>query len=136
MGTVVSRVLLAICAVCAVAGGAALVAQVVVYFGADQYMPEFQVGGYGFLIGVVGLGLYVGGAVRLHVVARIAVGVLVALMSYIATFVIAFLVSLAAHPGGPRGNLEDGTIGAIWVLVGGFLAVRAAMRGWPVRRTA
>jgi hypothetical protein len=129
----VSRLLLAICAAPAVVGGAALVVMVIVYFGADRYVPEFQVGGYGILTGMVGLGVYVGGMVRAHLVLRILAGIGAALASSLVTVVVASLVSLTADPGGPRGNLEEGTAGAVWLLVGAYLGWRAAAGRWPAR---
>ncbi|TMR03759.1 hypothetical protein ETD86_53790 [Nonomuraea turkmeniaca] len=136
MAAVVSRVVLGICAALAVVGGAALVVMVVVYFGADQYVPELQVGGWGTLAGMCGLGVYVGGAFRAHLVARIGLGLGLAGAGYVASTIVASLVSLMADRGGPRGTLEDGTIGFIWVLAGAFLAWRAATGRWPVEQTA
>jgi hypothetical protein len=131
---VVSRLVLGICAATAVVGGAGLVVMVIVYFFASTYVPEFQVGGYGILVGMVGLAIYVGGAFGAHIVGRIAAGIGLALAAAVATVIIATLVSLTADPGGPRGNLEEGTAGGVWFLVGGYLAWRAASGRWPVRQ--
>lgn len=130
----VSRLLLGICAAVAVIGGGLLVVQVVVYFAASQYVPELEVGGYGTLVGAVGLAIYAGGAFRAHVAARIAAGIGLAFFGYAGSVVIAGIISLTADRGGPRGNLEDGTLGAIWLLAGVFFAWRTAMGGWPVSR--
>ncbi|MGH3390374.1 MAG: hypothetical protein ACRDOO_16015 [Actinomadura sp.] len=129
-----SRLLLGICAAAAIIGGALLVVQVVVYFAASEYVPELEVGGYGTLVGAVGLAIYAGGAFRAHVAARVAAGIGLAFSGYAASVVIAGIVSLTADRGGPRGNLEDGTLGAIWLLAGVFFAWCAATGNWPVKQ--
>lgn len=65
---------------------------------------------------------------------RVGVAVLSAVASYVAVNVLSILVSLAADPGGPRGNLEDGTVGVLWFLIGGYLAWYAATTGRPAAR--
>ncbi|MEQ7006524.1 hypothetical protein ABN028_09985 [Actinopolymorpha sp. B17G11] len=130
----VSRVLLGICAATAVVGGAALVVMVIVYFAANTYVPELQEGGYGILAGILGFGIYVGGAFRGHIVARIAAGIGLALASSLLTVIVAYLISLTVDPGGERGNLEEGTAGAIWLLMGAYFAWRVFTCRWPVRQ--
>lgn len=133
MTAVVSRVVLGVCAVLAVVGGAALVVMVVVYFGADQYVPELtEFGGWGIIAGMCALAVYAGGAFRAHLGLRIGAGLGLAGVAYMVSMIIAFLVSLTADPGGQRGNLEDGTAGFIWLLAGVYFAWRATTGQWPV----
>lgn len=130
-----AKVLLGTCGVLAVIGGALLVVQVVMYFAADRYVPELgEVGGWGTLAGAVGLGIYIYGMFRANVVARIGAGLGFAGAGYLVTMIVASVVSLAADPGGQRGNLEEGAMGAIWLLAGGYFVLCAAMRIWPVRQ--
>lgn len=133
--TVVGRVVLAGCAVLAVVGGIALTVMVAVYFGGDRYLDSLDnVGENLLLAGPVGLAVYVAGAVRAHPVLRAVAGVGAALVAFVATTIVASVVALAADPGGPRGNLETGTLGVIWLLAGAFFAWQAVWRRWPSRQ--
>jgi len=135
MAAVVSRVVLGICAALAVVGGAMLVVMVVVYFGASEYLPELsEFGGWGTIAGMCGLAVYVGGAFRANLTMRVGAGLGLASAGYAVSMIIADLVSLLADRGGPRGNLEDGTLGFIWLLAGAYFAWRAASGRWPVRQ--
>ncbi|MGA8117560.1 MAG: hypothetical protein WCA46_28315 [Actinocatenispora sp.] len=132
MAVMTGRVVLAVCAVLAMVGGAALTVMAIVYFAGDQYLDQLNDGGDGILAGLVGLLVYVAGAFRAHIAARIAAGIGAAIGALIATSVISFVLSLAADRGGPQGNLQDGISGAIWLLVGGFFVWRLITRRWPV----
>lgn len=132
MAAVVSRVVLGVCAALAVVGGAALVVMALVYFGADQYVPELQFGGWGILAGMCALAIYAGGVFRAHVIARIALGLALAGAALPVSMSIASLGSLMADPGGPRGNLRDGIWGFIWLLAGAYVGWRTATGQWPV----
>jgi hypothetical protein len=128
----ISRLLLGICAAAAIVGGGALVVMVIAYFAADTYLHQLQQGGNGILAGMLGLAIYVGGAFRAHLVGRIATGIGVALASALLTVALASLVSLLGDPGGERGNLEDGTAGGIWFLMGAYFVWQLSTRRWPV----
>ncbi|MCI2423003.1 hypothetical protein MOQ72_36865 [Saccharopolyspora sp. K220] len=133
MDSVAGRVVLWVLAALAVIGGGMLVAMVVVYFGADEYVPELnEFGGWGILAGMCGLGVYVAGAFRGPLLMRIGAGLGLAGVGYAVSMIVAFLVSLTADRGGPRGNLEDGTAGFIWLLAGAYFAWQLASRRWPV----
>ena len=132
MAAVVGRIVLGVCALVAVVSGAALVVKGVVYFGADEYLSELEAFQDGLFAGVAGLGIYVGGAFRAHVAARIAAGVGAAFGGFVASVVVAAVVSLAADRGGPRGNLEDAAVGFIWFLAGAYFAWCVVTRRWPV----
>jgi hypothetical protein len=132
--TVVGRVVLAACALLAVAGGVALTVMVVVYFGGDEYLDQVDHLGENLLLaGPVGLAVYVAGAVRAHPVLRALAGVGAALVGFVGSTIAATIVSLAADPGGPRGNLETGVLGIIWLLAGAFFGWQAVWRRWPSR---
>lgn len=88
------------------------------------------------VVGPVGLAVHVAGALPAHPVLRAVAGVGAALVAFLGTTIVAALVSLAADPGGPRGNLETGTLGIIWLLAGAFFAWQAVWRRWPSRRAS
>jgi hypothetical protein len=131
--TVAGRVVLAVCAVLSVVGGGALVVLGVVYFTADQYLASLNDVGDGILAGAVGLGLYTGGALRVHPAVRVVAGIGATLVGYLASMIFASVVSMFADPGGPRGNLEAAAAGLVWLLAGAFFGWQAVSRRWPSR---
>ncbi|CAM00831.1 hypothetical protein A8924_1908 [Saccharopolyspora erythraea NRRL 2338] len=133
MSVAVSRVVLGVLSALTIIGGAALVVMVVVYFGTSEYVPELtEFGGWGTITGMFALALYVAGAFHGPLPGRIGAGIGLAGAGYFASTIIAALVSLPAHRGGPQGNLEDGTLGFLWLVAGAFFAWRAATGRWPV----
>ncbi|RKT54286.1 hypothetical protein [Saccharothrix australiensis] len=137
MAAVVGRVVLVVCGVLAVVGGAMLTLMVVLYFGADDYVPELnEIGGWGIIAGMCGLAIHVAGVVRAHVVLRVVAGVGAAVAGIVAATVVATVVSLAGDRGGERGTLEDGANGFLWLLAGAYFVWRAATGRWPARRKA
>src|SRR5215472_13134167 len=105
--TVASRVILTLCAILTLIGGVALTVMVIVYFAGDQYLDNLDHLGENLLLaGPVGLAVYVAGALRAHPALRAVAGVGAAIGAFIATTVMATVVSLVADPGGPRGNLQ------------------------------
>jgi hypothetical protein len=134
MASVVSRVVLGVCAALAVVGGAVLVVMVVVYFGANRYVPELGVGAWGIVAGICALGIYVGGAFRASFIARVGAGLGLAAAALPVTWFIATLVSLLADRGGSRGTLEEGAAGFVWFVAGAYLVWRAATGRWPVEQ--
>ncbi|UJW35761.1 hypothetical protein L3Q67_19375 [Saccharothrix sp. AJ9571] len=133
MAEKVGRVALGVLSVLAVLGGGALVVMVIVYFGASEYVPELnEIGGWGMLAGPVALAVYTAGAFEAPLVARVSAGIGLMLGTFAASTLVAHLVSLTADRGGPRGNLEDGTLGFLWFLAGAFFLWRLALRRWPV----
>jgi hypothetical protein len=133
MGAVVGRVVLGILAALAVVGGGMLVVMVVVYFAASEYLWMLrEFGGWGNLAGMLALAVYVAGAFHAPLLMRIGAGLGLAGAGYFATTLVAYLVSLTADRGGPRGNLEAGAAGFIWLLAGAFFAWCLASRRWPV----
>lgn len=132
--TVVGRVVLGLCAILSVVGGVALTVMVVVYFTGDQYLDQLDhLGENLILAGPVGLAVYVGGALRVHPALRVVAGLGAAIVAFLGTTVVAAVVSLAADPGGPRGNLDAGTLGVLWLLAGAFFAWQSVYRRWPAR---
>lgn len=132
----VARVALGFFAVLAIIGGAMLTAMVVNYFWGSGYVPELnEIGGWGTLAGAVALGVYAGGLVEQHPVIRVLVGVLVGVVGFGVSATMAMLVSLTADRGGPRGNLEDGSLGFIWMVAGVFFVWVAVKARWPVSAT-
>ncbi|HUQ55117.1 hypothetical protein [Lentzea sp.] len=132
----VARVALGLFGVLAVIGGAMLTAMVVNYFWGSGYVPELdEIGGWGTLAGAVALGIYVGGVVKAHPGYRVLGGVLAGVVGFGVTSNIATLVSLTAGRGGPRGNLEDGSLGFIWMVAGVFFVWVALKGRWPVSAT-
>ncbi|MGP4019895.1 hypothetical protein [Saccharopolyspora sp. 5N708] len=135
MAALVGRVVLGVLAALAVIGGAMLVVMVVVYFGASEYLSELnEFGGWGILAGMLALGVYVAGAFRAPLLMRIGAGLGLAGAGYAATMIVAYLVSLTADRGGPRGNLEDGTAGFIWLLAGAYFVWCLVKGRWPVEQ--
>lgn len=134
MTALVSRVVLGLCAAFAIAGNAALVSMVILYFRDNQYVPELnEFGGWGVLVGACALAIYTGGAFRANLRIRVGAGLSAAAVAYLASTIIAFFVSLTADPGGQRGTLEDGTPGFIWLLASAYFAWEAVTaRWWPV----
>lgn len=131
----VARVALGLFAALAIIGGAMLTAMVAIYFWGDDFVPVLhEYGGWGILAGAAGLGVYVGGVIPAHPAIRALVGAGAAAVGLGVTSVVSMLVSLTADRGGPRGNLEDGSHGIIWMIAGlCFVGVLATPR-WPVRR--
>ena len=134
--SVVGRLLVVVCALVGVVGGAMLTVQTIVYFAASEYVPSLSLGENLTLVGVVGFGIFCGGLLRIHPVGRVASGVGLALAGFVATVIVAFVVSLAGDPGGERGNLESGTIGFVWLVVGLVEIWRVVTRRWPSLRTS
>jgi hypothetical protein len=133
LAVVMSRVMLGVFAALAVVGGGMLVVMVVVYFGASEYVPELtEFGGWGILAGMCALAVYAGGAFQAPLALRIGAGLGLAGAAYIVSALIASLVSLTADRGGPRGNLEDGTAGFIWLVAGAYFIWRIVAARWPV----
>ncbi|AXB44460.1 hypothetical protein [Amycolatopsis albispora] len=133
MATKLGRVALGVLSVAAVLGGGALVVMVVVYFGASEYLPELtEFGGWAIIAGPLALGVYTAGALDASPATRAATAVGLVFAAFFATELISYAVSLTADRGGPRGNLETGTAGAIWLLAGAFFLWRLAVRRWPV----
>jgi hypothetical protein len=135
LAAVLGRIVLGICAIIAVVSGLALVVKGVVYFGSDEYLSELEAVQDGLFAGVLGLGIYIGGAFRAHIAARVAAGVGAAFGGFVASIVAAAIVSLAADRGGPRGNLEDAAVGFIWFLAGAYFAWCVVARRWPARQS-
>jgi hypothetical protein len=130
---VAGRVVLGLCALLSVIGGGALVVLAVVYFTADNYLAGLNDVGDGILAGALGLAVYTAGAVRVHLVVRVLGGLAAAFIAYLGSMMVATVVSMVADPGGPRGNLEAGVAGGLWLLAGAFFAWQAVSRRWPSR---
>jgi hypothetical protein len=131
---VVAKVALGLFAALAIIGGAMLTVMVAIYFGANEYVPELNhIGGWGILAGAVALGVYVGGVIPAHPAVRALIGVVAGFLGLGVTSIVATVVSLTAHRGGPRGNLEDGSHGFIWMVAGLFFVWALAKSRWPVR---
>ena len=129
----VARVALGLFAVLAIIGGAMLTAMVAIYFWGDEYVPELNhIGGWGILAGAVALGVYVGGVIPAHPAVRVLVGAIAGFLGLGVTSIAATLVSLTAHRGGPRGTLEDGSLGFIWMVAGLIFVWVLAKSRWPV----
>ncbi|SFB61437.1 hypothetical protein SAMN05216266_1283 [Amycolatopsis marina] len=129
-----SRVALGVLSVIAVLGGITLAVRMILYLGPVGYVPELaEIGGWGIIAGPLALGVYAAGAVEARLASRIGVGVGLMFAAFFATVLISYVVSLTAHRGGPRGNVEDGTAGILWLLAGAFFLWRLAVRRWPVQ---
>lgn len=131
MAGVLARVVLGVSGVCAVLGGVPLVVMIYLYFGPGHYVPELLVGQYGIVAALAGLGLYVGGALRIPVVARVLVGLMAAGAGSVALVVFAAMVSFLGDPGGERGTLNDAAPGIVCVLAGAWYVWRAVVGRWP-----
>ncbi|GAB3461940.1 hypothetical protein GCM10027570_48020 [Streptomonospora sediminis] len=133
MAAVASRVVLGVCSAFSVAGGAALVAMVIRYFGANDYVPVLtDFGWWGILAGMCAFAVYVGGAFRANLLLRVGAGLGLAGGAYAVSAVIAFIVSFLGDPGGERGNLADGTTGFLWLAAGAYFLWQSVSGRWPV----
>lgn len=136
MTGVVARVVLGVCGVAAVLGGVPLVVMIYFYFGPGRYVPELLVGQYGIVAVLAGLGLYVGGVLRIPVVARLLVGLMAAGGGVVVLVVFAAMVSFLGDPGGERGTLEDASPGIVCVVAGAWFVWRAIAGRWPLSQAA
>ncbi|HEY3504088.1 MAG TPA: hypothetical protein VGN37_15050 [Actinocatenispora sp.] len=137
MTGVVARVVLGVCGVAAVVGGVPLVVMIYFYFGPDsRYVPELLVGQYGIVAVLLALGLYVGGVLRIPVVARVLVGLMAAGGGVVVLVVFTAMASFLGDPGGERGTLEDASPGIVCVLAGAWFVWRAIAGRWPVTEPA
>ncbi|MBN6033631.1 hypothetical protein [Amycolatopsis sp. 195334CR] len=136
MVTKLGRVVLGVLSAIAVLGGGALVVMVIVYFGlfgASEYRPELtEFGGWAIIAGPLALAVYTAGALDAPPAIRVSAAIGLMFAAFFATLLISYVVSLTADRGGPRGNLEDGTAGLLWLLAGAYFLWRLAARRWPV----
>lgn len=132
-----AKIALGLFAALAVIGGAMMTVMVAIYFLGNEYVPELNhIGGWGILAGAVAAGIYFGGLVPTHPVVRVLIGAVTAALALSFTSMVAFVVSLAADRGGPRGNLEDGSHGFFWLVAGLFLLWVVAKTRWPLPRNS
>ncbi|HEX7304867.1 hypothetical protein [Lentzea sp.] len=132
----VARVVLGFFAVLAVIGGLMLTVMAVNYFRGSGYVPELnEIGGWGVVAGLGAPGVYTWGLVRSYQVNRVLAGVVVALLGFGASMTAAKLVSLTAGEGGPRGTLEDGALGFLWLVAGSYFLWVAVRGRRPVSAT-